>query len=117
MIQYIVKIKNTGKNTYLWGGSEVTHRLKSSLVLTIRVVEMGETINFGVSHEEKTGADGKKSTETSLGKLDESEMFTIPLNGIKGVWAQCEDKTFDTKVECFIESLQVNGLTPELEKI
>jgi hypothetical protein len=117
MIQYVVKVKNTGQTTYLWGGSKVTHKLKSSLVLTIRVIEMGEIINFGISHEEKTGDGGKKYTDTSLGKLDENEIFTIPLNGIKGVYAQCQDPTLDTKVECFIEGLQVNGLIPELEEI
>jgi hypothetical protein len=117
MIQYVVKVKNTGQTTYLWGGSQVTHKLNSSLVLTIRVIEMGEVINFGISHEEKTDAKGVKYKDTPLGKLNENQLFTIPLNGIKGVYAQCQDPTLDTKVECFIESLQVNGLVSELEKI
>lgn len=76
-------------------------------------MEMGEIINFGISHEKNTA--GK--SDTPLGKLDENETFTVPLNGINGVYAQCEDKALDTKVECFIESLQVNGLIPELEEI
>lgn len=106
MSRYTVKVKKSKSKTYLWGGDSITTRLNSSLFFTFRVEDMGESIIFGIY---KAGVGGAASEEIEIGTLKESETFTIQLNDLTGVYAQCLDSDVDTKVECFIESLLSNN--------
>lgn len=105
MSRYTVKVKKSKSKTYLWGGDGITTRLNSSLLFTFRVEDMGEPIIFGVY---KAGIGGAVSEEIEIGTLKENETFTIQLNDLTGIYAQCRDSDVDTKVECFIESLLGN---------
>jgi hypothetical protein len=105
MSRYTVKVKKSRSKTYLWGGDGITTRLNSSLLFTFRVVDMGESIIFGIY---KAGVGGTASEEVEIGTLKENETFTIQLNDVTGIYAQCSDRDVDTKVECFIESIQNN---------
>ncbi len=102
MSRYTVKVKKSKSKTYLWGGDGITIRLSSSLFFTFRVEDMGEPIVFGVY---KAGVGGAASEEIQIGTLKKNETFTIQLNDVTGIYAQCRDSNVDTKVECFIESL------------
>jgi len=110
MYQYTVKVlranapDSSGK-TYLWGGAGITHVLNSPLCLTIRVIEMNEEIKISIDN-------GKDAPET-IGSLKEREIFTIPLNGIRGIFATCEH---DSKVECYIDNAQGSSFIPSLSK-
>lgn len=97
-MRYTVKVKAEGeteRKTYLWGGAEVTNPFisQSPLFLTFRVDEMGEEITV------KT-----EKNQQDIGKLQPGETFTIQLNNLTGISAQCNGGV-DTKVECFIEAL------------
>lgn len=105
MSRYTVKVKKSKSKTYLWGGDGITTRLNSSLFFTFRVVDMGESIIFGIY---KAEVDGTPSEEIEIGTLKENETFTLQLNDMTGIYAQCTDSDVDTKVECFIESIQSN---------
>ncbi|MFN9644692.1 MAG: hypothetical protein ACK6BG_06140 [Cyanobacteriota bacterium] len=105
MSRYTVKVKKSRSKTYLWGGDRITTRLSSSLFLTFRVEDMGEPIIFGIY---KAGIGGVASEEVEIGTLMENETFTIQLNDVTGIYAQCRDSDVDTKVECFIESFLSN---------
>lgn len=105
MSRYTVKVKKSKSKTYLWGGNGITTRLNSSLLFTFRVEDMGEPIIFGVY---KAGIGGAASEEIEIGTLKENETFTIQLDDVTGIYAQCRDSDVDTKVECFIESLLSN---------
>lgn len=101
MSRYTVKVKKSQDKTYLWGGEGVLIRLNSPLFFTIRVLDMGEEIEFGLYKK------GGTPENVPLGNLKENETFTIQLNDISGIYAKCKE-TVDTKVECFIESSQSN---------
>lgn len=105
MSRYTVKVKKSKSKTYLWGGDGITTRLNSSLLFTFRVVDMGESIVFGIY---KAGVGGTIPDEIEIGTLKENETFTIQLNDITGIYAQCKESGVDTKVECFIENIQGN---------
>jgi hypothetical protein len=105
MSRYTVKVKKSKSKTFLWGGDGIKTRLNSSLFFTFRVEDMGEAIIFGVY---KAGIGGTASEEIEIGTLKENETFTIRLNDLTGIYAQCRDSNVDTKVECFIESLLSN---------
>ena len=100
MSRYIVKV-NPNTTTYLWGGDSINTQLLSSLFFTFRVVDMGESINFGIRTNDPVS---RTPTLTDMGTLKENETFTIKLNNIYGIYARCVDSNVDTKVECFIES-------------
>jgi hypothetical protein len=107
MYQYTVKVlrSNASDKTYLWGGAGITHVFNSPLCLTIRVMEMNEEIKISIDK-------GKGSPEP-IGSLKEREIFTIPLNGIRGIFATCEN---DSKVECYIDNAQGSSFIPSLSK-
>jgi hypothetical protein len=106
MSRYTVKVKKSKSKTFLWGGDGIKTRLNSSLLFTFRVEDMGEPIVFGVY---KAGIGGAAPQELEIGTLNENETFTIQLNDVTGIYAQCKkENQVDTKVECFIESLLNN---------
>jgi hypothetical protein len=100
MSRYTVKVKKSQNETFLWGGQNIKVRLNSPLFFTLRVVDMGEPIEFGVYKYDAT-----TSEKIEYGSLNESETFTIHLNDISGIYAKCKEAV-DTKVDCFIESVQ-----------
>lgn len=108
MYQYSVKIKkNPGvvEKTYIWGGQSIAFNLKSSLFLVIRVPEQGEDIQIKTESKDI-------STPRDIGTLKAGELFTIPLNEIKGVYATCSQ---DIRVDCSIEFMSSDMLVPSLE--
>ena len=56
MSRYTVKVKKSKSKTYLWGGDGITTRLNSPLLFTFRVVDMGESIIFGIYKAGVSGA-------------------------------------------------------------
>ncbi len=105
MYTYTVKVirSNAADKTYLWGGSEITRILSSPLCLHIRVLDMNEGI--------KIFLDNGRDAPEPLGILKEREVFTIPLNELRGIFATCEH---DSKVECQIDIAQGGGILPSL---
>jgi hypothetical protein len=61
--------------------------------MNIRVDDIGEPIKIGY----KTSA--SPPTEDSFGELNPGETFTLSLEGLTAVRADCE---FDTNVDCYI---------------
>jgi len=96
-MRYVVKVRASENQevTYLWGGDGITQPFlgNSPLLMTFRVDEMGEPITIITS------------PPSTIGILQPGETYTIPLNGLTGVSAQCIPTNCDTKVECYIESL------------
>jgi hypothetical protein len=79
--------------TFLWGGAGVDAQLSSGLILCFRVPDEGEPIVFGVTKN-------NPRREIRLGRLEAGESFSVPLNGISGVYARTTADTHDTYVEC-----------------
>ncbi|NUK25997.1 hypothetical protein [Streptomyces lunaelactis] len=94
MYSYIIHVR--GK-TYVWGSSGLTVVLTWPLLLVINNDALGDPIDIG---SEATG-----STQTSYGTLQPGECWTVPLQGLRGVFANCQT---DTTLACSI-------LVPELK--
>jgi hypothetical protein len=105
MYTYMVKVirSNAADKTYLWGGSGISRTLISPLCLTIRVLEMNEEI--------KIFMDNGRDSPQLIGSLKEREVYTIPLNEIRGIFATCEH---DSKIECHIDMAQGGSIIPSL---
>ena len=96
MDSWKVKVHPRQPVTYLWGGEKVSIPLDATLLLTIRVDELGETIEFG--------SQGKSSTpKMTLGTLEAGESFAVSLKGLCGIWAKCVDPKVDSHVYCGIQ--------------
>ena len=95
MVSYRVKIRRstTVPLTYMWGGDGIQANSRVALVLSFRVEEEGEPIEFGIR---KIGGGNPNSV---LGSLQPGETFSLHLDGIAGVFASCE---FDAYVACTI---------------
>jgi len=82
--------------TYLWGGDGIDthadHLIDVPVLLNVRVDDIGEQITLGYKLA------GSSSLHT-YGTLQPGEMFTVPLQGLTTVQADCE---FDTFVDCYI---------------
>lgn len=112
MFEYRVKV---GRRKYLWGGPRIEASLSSSLILHVRVDDEGEPIVFGVNCI-------SPRREVRIGELSVGESFSIPLDGVSGVFAECIVDTFgkfahssiDTYVRCFIASSEIDGSNPRL---
>jgi hypothetical protein len=112
MFEYRVKI---GRRKYLWGGARIEASLSSSLILHLRVDDEGEPIVVGVNRI-------SPRREIRIGELRVGECFSIPLDGISGVFAECIVDTFgefaespiDTFVRCFIATSDINESKPSM---
>jgi len=92
--KYRVKVKRK-QPTYLWGGDGINtkapRKLDIPVLLNIRVDEIGETIRISY----KTAED--PPTEDDFGELKPGETFTVSLQDLTAVRADCD---FDTYVAC-----------------
>lgn len=97
MYSYIVKVR--GK-TYVWGSNGLTSTLAWPLLLVINNDALGDPITVG---SEATG-----SNSTSYGTLQPGECWTVPLQGLRGVFANCPT---DTTLACsiLVPQLQSSG--------
>jgi hypothetical protein len=95
MNQYEVKVRG---RMYLWGSHGVTVNLAWPMLLTFRVDIFGEPITFGT--ETATSQDNPKT----FGQLQPGESYTIPLQGLSGVFANCD---LDSLVHCMLIAPQV----------
>lgn len=87
MYSYSVKVRT---KAYLWGSSGVTALLTEPLLLVIHNDLWGDPVNLGSDTNEN---------ETNLGTLLPGECWTIPLLGLRGVYATCDT---DSTVICKI---------------
>jgi hypothetical protein len=86
---YDVKVRGT---MFLWGSEDITVNLGWPLLLVIRNDVQGDPVTFGT---ETTTTDSRKT----FGILQPGECYTIPLLGLRGVFATCE---VDSNVTCTI---------------
>ncbi|GGU12982.1 hypothetical protein GCM10010272_67790 [Streptomyces lateritius] len=96
MYSYAIPVR--GK-TYLWGSGGLSVAFTWPLLLVIRNDPLGDPIDVG---SEGSGS----SASTSYGTLQPGECWTIPVQGLRGVFANCST---DTTVSC---SLVVPALRP-----
>lgn len=96
MYSYDVRVRGTTKATYLWGSEGIAVDLAWPLLLSIRNDVVGDpvTIGTGTGHGHKT----------AIGTLQPGECYTLPLLGIRGVFATCET---DSNVACVILAPQL----------
>lgn len=97
MESWKVKVHPRQPVTYLWGGEKVDEPLDATLILTLRVDELGETIVFG-------RRDNTSNPIKTLGTLQAGESFTVSLKGLRGIWAKCADPKVDTHVYCCVHT-------------
>lgn len=97
MYSYVTQVR--GK-TYVWGSSGINVAFTWPLLLVIRNDALGDPIDVG---SESTGSGGGT---TSYGTLQPGECWTIPLQGLRSVFANCST---DTALSC---SLLVPALKP-----
>lgn len=91
------KRKVSGK-TYLFGSTGITKEIETELYLSIRVDEMGEKVQIGVTKKNASTHD------TPYGELNPGESFLFALKGLIGVYAQ-PDQGKDSNIYCSI----ING--------
>ena len=96
MYNYEVKVRGT---MYLWGSSAITVNLAWPLLLVIRNDVVGDPVTIGT----ETSAPGDRRT---FGTLQPGECYTIPLLGVRGVFATCD---VDSNLTC---TILVPQLTP-----
>jgi hypothetical protein len=89
MYSYEVKIRD---RVWLWGSAGIKVNLDWPALLTIRNNLFGEAVQIGT---QKAGVDAQK-----IGSLQPGECYTIPLDGLSGVFASCPT---DTSVACTID--------------
>jgi len=85
---YVVKVR--GK-TYLWGSGGLTGVFAWPLLLVINNDTVGDPIQIG--------SEGSGTAQTSYGTLQPGECWTVPLQNLRGVFANCST---DTTVACTI---------------
>jgi hypothetical protein len=88
MYNYIVRVRGT---TYVWGSGTLTVALAWPLLLVINNDLLGDPIDLG--------SDTTGPGPTSYGTLQPGECWTLPLQGLRGVFASC---TTDTTLACSI---------------
>jgi hypothetical protein len=94
--RYRVKVKRQIP-TSLWGGDGIglnaSHMINVPVLLNVRVDDIGEqiTLRFKVA--------GTSGGPQDYGTLQPGETFTVPLQGLTSVFAECD---FDTFVDCYI---------------
>ena len=96
MFNYIVKVRN---KTFIWGSSGVMVGSRWPLILVINNDPVGDVVELG----SLTTA----TSPTVYGTLQPGECWTIPLEGLRGVYAVCDT---DTTMACSI-------LTPQLRPV
>lgn len=89
------RVKILDRDTYLWGSAGITVNLGVQLLLCIRVDEFGEPITIGT----ETTSPGSRKT---FGVLQPGESYTIPLNGLRGVFSVCNTPHADSIVSCWV---------------
>ena len=94
MTQYEVKVRG---RMYLWGSAGVTVNLAWPMLLAFRVDVFGEAITFGT--ETST-----PNSVVTFGTLQPGESYTIPLQNLRGVFANCD---LNTSVYCTLIVPQV----------
>jgi hypothetical protein len=87
MYKYAVKVR--GK-TYVWGSSGLTASLALPLLLVINNDLLGDPVQLG----SEMGA-----AHTNYGTLQPGECWTVPLQGLRGVFADCDT---DSTLACCI---------------
>lgn len=87
MYNYVVKVR--GK-TYVWGSSGITVALSWPLLLVINNDPVGDPVELGSD----TGAG-----HNSYGTLQPGECWTVPMQGLRGVFANC---VTDSTLACAI---------------
>ncbi|MGO8794715.1 MAG: hypothetical protein ACLQLC_07830 [Candidatus Sulfotelmatobacter sp.] len=77
----------------LWGSAGITQNtpIQSTVLLTIRNDKHGEIITFGT--QVAGGTQGKQPTQSVIGTLQPGECFSIPIQGISGIFAYCVPAT------------------------
>jgi hypothetical protein len=91
MYDYDVKVRGSNPTTYLWGSQGIKLNLSWPLLLSLRNDVAGDPIEI---HSETAAG------QTSLvGKLQAGEYYTIPLLGLRGVFATCDA---DSNVSCAV---------------
>lgn len=88
MYSYVVKVRG---RTYVWGSSGLTAVFSWPLLLVINNDAVGDPI--------EVGTEALGSSQTSYGTLQPGECWTVPLQGLRGVFANCRT---DTTVACSI---------------
>jgi hypothetical protein len=89
---YSYDVKVRGETMFLWGSAGITVNLSWPLLLVIRNDVQGDPVTFG---SETTTSDSRKT----FGTLQPGECYTIPLLGLRGVFATCPA---DSVVSCTI---------------
>jgi hypothetical protein len=85
MYSYSVKVRATA---YLWGSSGISAPLSVPLLLIVRNDLWGDPIEIGSEN---------LSSSRGLGTLQPGECWTVPLQGLRGVFAKCAT---DSTVTC-----------------
>jgi hypothetical protein len=88
MYNYISRIRGT---TYVWGSSGITKALEWPLLLVINNDLLGDSLTLS--------ADTADAVPANYGTLQPGECWTLPLQGLRGVFATC---TTDTTLACSI---------------
>lgn len=87
MYSYLVQVR--GK-TYVWGSAGLTVSLTWPLLLVVNNDALGDPVDIG---SELTGS------SQNYGTLQPGECWTVPLQGLRGVFAICNA---DTTLACSI---------------
>jgi|HubBroStandDraft_1064217.scaffolds.fasta_scaffold02267_7 hypothetical protein len=99
-LEYTVRVRGTAPpGVFLWGSVGITQNTpsQSPVLLHIRNDKHGEVITVGTQV-----ASGTQPTQSTIGTLQPGECFSIPIQGISGVFAYCVPATG-------------SGINPELE--
>ncbi len=91
MYSYSVKVRT---KAYLWGSDGVTLKLTIPLLLVLQNDPWGDPIT--ISLDSITNVD-------AVGTLQPGECWTLPLLGVRGVFATCDA---DSTVSCMIMTPQ-----------
>lgn len=87
MYSYIVKVR---ERSYLWGSGGISTDSAWPLLLVVNNDHLGDPI--GIGSESANGG-------TDMGTLQPGECWTVPLLGLRGVYATCAS---DSTVACTI---------------
>jgi hypothetical protein len=94
---YEVRVRGTSPPIYLWGSAGVKQNIPFAkpLLLHIRNDVFGQIITFGTQVA--------SGSQTELGTLLPGECISIPIHGISGVFATCQQESV---VGCLISELR-----------
>lgn len=88
MYSYAVKVR---AESYLWGSAGLNTSLEWPLLLIINNDPLGDPI--------EVGSEATPASRTIHGTLQAGECWTVPLHGLRGVFATCST---DTTILCTI---------------